>query len=185
MIQWNRCLLFALVISAALGAFGLCEAQAQGGQTSDLRISSTAFQNGGTIPRPYTCDGNDASPPLAWTGVPAEAKSLALIVDDPDAPVGTWIHWVVFNIPADVVSMPEQVPQGPTLANGAQQGVNSWNRSGYGGPCPPRGQHRYFFKLYALDVSLNPRGSMSKAQLLGAMRGHVLAEAQIIGTYSR
>lgn len=185
MIHRNRCLLLALVISAALGVFGRCQAQTRGGQTSDLRITSTAFQDGGIIPRQYTCDGKDASPPLAWAGVPAEAKSLALIVDDPDAPVGTWVHWVVFNIPPDVLSLPERIPQASTLTNGAQQGVNSWNRLGYGGPCPPRGQHRYFFKLYALDVSLNPQSRMNKAQVLGAMRGHVLAETQIMGTYSR
>jgi Raf kinase inhibitor-like YbhB/YbcL family protein len=137
------------------------------------------------IPRQYTDDGKDVSPPLAWSGLPPAAKTLALISDDPDAPVGTWVHWVLFNLPASVQSLPEQVPTDKTLPNGTRQGKNDFGRIGYGGPCPPSCTHRYYFKLYALDTELNLGAGATKAQLLKAMESHILAEGQLMGRYKR
>lgn len=152
-----------------------------------LTISSTAFANLGEIPRQYTCEGDDRSPPLAWTGIPAGTKSLALIVDDPDAPDPaapkmTWVHWVLYNLPADCGALPEAVR---ALPPGTREGTNDWQRTGYGGPCPPIGRHRYFHKLYALDVDLPDLGRPTKAALETAMAGHVLAQAQLTGTYQK
>ena len=149
-----------------------------------MKITSTAFSEGEMIPKEYTCDGQDISPPLAWTGVPAGTKSLALIADDPDAPVGTWVHWVAFNIPPDVTELPEAIPT-DALPTGGTHGTNSWRRPGYGGPCPPGGTHRYFFKLYALDTELALKAGASKKDVEKAMKGHILAEAQLMGKYKR
>lgn len=153
-----------------------------------LEIHSPAFGDEGPIPRAHTCDGADISPPLRWTGTPANAKSLALIVDDPDAPGGTWVHWVLYNLPTSIDNLPSGVPTDPEISQPvvARQGTNDFKRSGYGGPCPPPGPaHRYFFKLYALDAELDlPKGA-TKDVLLKAMEGHVLAEALLIGTYGR
>jgi Raf kinase inhibitor-like YbhB/YbcL family protein len=151
----------------------------------DIKITSTAFEEGGMIPRKYTCDGEDVSPPLAWTGVPEGAKTIALISDDPDAPMGTWVHWVLFNLSEAEKGLPEAVPPDKELKNGAKQGRNDFRRIGYGGPCPPGGTHRYFFKLYALDAILNLPAGATKAELLKAMEGHILAHGQIIGKYRR
>ena len=151
----------------------------------EIKISSRAFQEGGMIPRRYACDGEDISPPLAWTGIPEGAKTIALIGDDPDAPIGTWVHWVLFNLPADVKELAEAVPPDKELSSGAKQGKNDFRRIGYGGPCPPGGTHRYFFKLYALDSVLDLAAGVSKADLLKAMQGHVLAEGQLMGKYKR
>lgn len=137
------------------------------------------------IPRRYACDGEDISPPLAWTGIPEGTKTIALIGDDPDAPIGTWVHWVLFNLPADVKELAEAVPPDKELSSGAKQGKNDFRRIGYGGPCPPGGTHRYFFKLYALDSVLDLAAGVSKADLLKAMQGHVLAEGQLMGKYKR
>ncbi|UCF95675.1 MAG: YbhB/YbcL family Raf kinase inhibitor-like protein [Desulfobacterales bacterium] len=150
-----------------------------------LQITSSALTEGRMIPKRYTCDGEDVSPDLACTGVPGGTQSLALICDDPDAPVGTWVHWVLFNIPADVTELPGAVPPEKTLKNGARHGINDFRRLGYGGPCPPGGTHRYFFKLYALDTSINLESGTTKAQLLEAMEGHILAEGQLMGKYKR
>ncbi len=144
-------------------------------------LTSSAFAQGERIPTKYTCDGEDISPPLQWSNPPQGTQSFALIMDDPDAPVGTWVHWVLFNLPADTQELPEQT----TLPAGAQDGKNSWGRTGYGGPCPPSGTHRYFFKLYALDTTVNLTSNADKAQLLRAMEGHILAQAEVMGTYSR
>lgn len=160
-------------------------AETRGGRAMNMEVKSTAFQEGAMIPKLYTCDGKDISPPLSWSGVPAEAKSIALIMDDPDAPRGTWVHWVLFNIPADNASLPESIPRTASLSNGAKHGNNSWRRPGYGGPCPPRGTHRYYFKVYALDTVLPLKTGSTKGQLLKAMEGHVLAEGQIMGKCSR
>ncbi|MEW5702942.1 MAG: YbhB/YbcL family Raf kinase inhibitor-like protein [Candidatus Zixiibacteriota bacterium] len=157
----------------------------KGGKQMLLTITSTAFTEGGMIPAKYTCDGADISPPLSWNGVPKEAKSLALICDDPDAPAGTWVHWVIFNVPPDSAGLPEKVPPDSTLPNGTWQGTNDFRKVGYGGPCPPGGTHRYYFKLYALDTALNLTGRVTKADLLGAMDKHILAEAQLMGKYRR
>ena len=150
-----------------------------------IKISSPAFQNGGMIPQKYTCDGVNLSPPLEWSGVPENALSLALINDDPDAPVGTWVHWVLFNLPPSVSSLAENVPPLEKLDNGGIHGKNDFGKLGYGGPCPPSGTHRYFFKLYALDTKLDFAPGARKDQLLKAMKGHILAEGELIGAYKR
>lgn len=150
-----------------------------------MNLTSSAFTEGTMIPRKYTCDAEDTSPDLKWSGVPKGTQSLALICDDPDAPVGTWVHWVLFNIPADVTALPAGIPAEATLENGARQGKNDFRKLGYGGPCPPGGTHRYYFKLYALDTRLDLASGSSKAQLLAAMKGHILAEGQLMGKYQR
>lgn len=146
---------------------------------------SSAFEEGGMIPHKYTCDGEDVSPPLSWTGTPEGTKMIALINDDPDAPVGTWVHWVIFNIPASVRELPEDVPPQKELKDGARQGRNDFGRIGYGGPCPPRGTHRYYFKIYALDAVLSLPAGATKAELLMAMEGHIVAQGQLMGRYQR
>jgi Raf kinase inhibitor-like YbhB/YbcL family protein len=150
-----------------------------------LEISSTAFSEGEMIPIRYTCDGPDVSPDLSWSGVSGATKSLALICDDPDAPMGTWVHWVLFNIPSGASGLPAEIPSDAALENGARHGTNDFGRLGYGGPCPPGGTHRYFFKLYALDTALNLDSGITKAELLEAMQGHILAESQLMGKYKR
>jgi hypothetical protein len=149
-----------------------------------LSITSTAFAHGQPIPPAYTCDGKGISPPLAWSGAPAGTESLALIMDDPDAPAGTFVHWVIYNIPSSAAGLPEAVSRDARLADGSLQGPGSAGRAGYTGPCPPSGTHRYFFKLYALDTVLNISGA-GKDQLLEAMQGHVLAQGELMGTFSR
>ncbi len=154
-----------------------------------LSLTSPAFSHNGEIPKEYTCDGKDTSAPLEWSGAPAGTKSFALIVDDPDAPdpkapKTTWVHWVVYNIPASVTAL----PKGATAKNlpaGAREGMNDWKRTGYGGPCPPIGRHRYFHKLYALDTALGDLGQPTKAALERALQGHILAKAELVGTYQR
>ncbi len=152
-------------------------------------ISSSSFTHDRMIPARHTCDGLDISPPLAWSGVPAGAKSLALIVDDPDAPdpaapQGTWAHWLLYNIPPSESSLAEGITAA-ALPAGVLQGINDWRRAGYGGPCPPVGRHRYFFKLYALDTALPDLKKPTKAALEKAMQGHILAHAELIGLYQR
>jgi Raf kinase inhibitor-like YbhB/YbcL family protein len=156
-----------------------------GGADMAITITSSAFAEGGMIPRKHTCDAEDISPNLKWSGVPRETRSLALICDDPDAPVGTWVHWVLFNLPADVTGLADGIPPDAALKNGARHGRNDFRKLGYGGPCPPGGTHRYFFKLYALDTLLNLESGSTKAQLVAAMKGHILAEGQLMGKYKR
>lgn len=151
----------------------------------DIKIKSPAFVPGGKIPGKYTCDGMDISPPLAWTSGPEETKTFALICDDPDAPMGTWVHWILFNLPADIIELHENVPPEKELESGAKQGTNDFRKIGYGGPCPPGGTHRYFFKFYALDTEINLEAGATKEELLKAMEGHILAEGQLIGRYER
>lgn len=155
------------------------------GDVAQIEITSTAFEDGGTIPQQYTCDGPDISPPLRWDAVPEGTQSIALIADDPDAPSGTFVHWVLYNLPADVRELSEDLPNEQTLTNGATQGINDFGKIGYGGPCPPSGTHRYFFKLYALDTKTDLPPGESKSDLLGAMEGHVLGQGQIMGRYTR
>ena len=150
-----------------------------------IALTSSAFTDGATIPRKHTCDAEDTSPDLEWSGVPNGTKSLSLICDDPDAPVGTWVHWVLFNIPADATTLAAGIPADATLQNGARHGRNNFRKLGYGGPCPPGGTHRYYFKLYALDTVLNIESGCTKAQLLAAMKGHILSEGQLMGKYKR
>ncbi len=149
-------------------------------------ISSTSFPSGGDIPQKFTCDGADTSPELSWSGSPAGTRSFALITDDPDAPSGTWTHWVIFNIPAESSSLPENLPKVDELPSGARQGRNDFHKIGYGGPCPPPGKpHRYFFKLYALDRSLDLKPGSSKQEVEKAMQGHTLEKAEWMGRYKR
>lgn len=147
-----------------------------------ITVTSTAFKEGDMIPAKFTCDDRDLSPQLSWSNVPAGVKSIALICDDPDAPVGTWVHWVVFNIPATARELPEGVRAMPA---GAKQGINDFRKLDYGGPCPPGGTHRYFFKLYALDAVLDLKEGVSKTALLKAMEGHILDQGQLMGKYKR
>lgn len=154
-----------------------------------LTITSPSFSHQGQMPRTYTCEGSDVSPPLSWSGVPDGTKSLVLVVDDPDAPDPkapkmTWVHWVLYNLPATSTGLPEAVAAAG-LPAGTREGVNDWKRTGYGGPCPPIGRHRYFHKLYALDTVLPDLGQPTKADLEKAMRGHVRAQAELIGTYQK
>ena len=153
---------------------------------STLTLTSAAFPDGGSVPKRYTCEGEDIFPPLAWTGMPTGTRSLVLIVDDPDAPdpkapKRTWVHWVLYDIPASTTALPE----GGALPADTRQGRNDWGRTGYGGPCPPIGRHRYFHKLYALDIVLGDLGEPGKGELEKAMKGHVLAESRIVGTYEK
>ncbi len=150
-----------------------------------ITVRSSVFQEGGMIPAKHTCDGDDISPPLQWTGKPEGTKSFALISDDPDAPMGTWVHWVMWNIPPDVNGLAENVPPHPQLPDGSRQGLSDFRRPGYGGPCPPSGVHRYYFKVYALDTMLDLPSNTRKADLLKAIKGHILAEGQLMGKYSR
>jgi Raf kinase inhibitor-like YbhB/YbcL family protein len=152
-----------------------------------MQIASSAFSPNGTIPAQYTCEGANVSPPLAWEGVPSGARSLALIVDDPDAPdpaapQRVWVHWILYNLPADGTGLAEAVDELPA---GTLEGLNDWKTTGYGGPCPPIGRHRYFHKLYALDVVLPDLREPDKKTLVEAMQGHIVAEAQVIGTYRK
>jgi len=151
-----------------------------------LELSCSAFNEGGTVPKQYSCSGEDISPPLNWSGVPIKTKSLALVMDDPDAPAGTWVHWVLYNIPAEVTSLPAGIPKIATVPNIGTQGNNDFRRIGYGGPCPPPGKpHRYFFKLYALDTTLNLNPGTTKVAVERALQGHILAQGQLMGKYGR
>ena len=154
-----------------------------------LNLTSPAFAHQGEIPARFTCEGEDVSPALAWTGVPAGAESLALVMDDPDAPdprapKTTWVHWVLYDLPVSAGGLPEQVAP-RDLPAGTREGLNDWKRTGYGGPCPPIGRHRYFFKLYALDIVLPDLRNPTKARLEQALDGHVLARAELVGTYEK
>ncbi len=150
-----------------------------------FELKSTAFTAGSAIPALHTCQGKDISPPLAWSGAPNGAKSFALICDDPDAPIVTWVHWVYYNIPGTVTSLPEAFTKQERPASGGIQGKSSFGDFGYGGPCPPWGTHRYYFRLYALDTALNLETGVKKKELLKAMEGHVLGTAELMGTYKK
>lgn len=151
----------------------------EGDPTMEMIITSPAFNEGEPIPVQFSCDGDDFSPELVWSGIPEGTASLALIMDDPDAPVGTWVHWVLFNLPADSTGLSEGV------TGLGEDGLNSWNQTGYGGPCPPGGTHRYFFKLYALDISLDLEVGATVQSLESAMEGHILDQAELMGTFTR
>jgi hypothetical protein len=150
-----------------------------------MEIKSSSFNHEDMIPAKYTCDGQNISPPLSWSGAPEKTKSFALICDDPDAPVGLWVHWVIFDMPASVNSLPEKTSRQAEIAGTGKNGKNTSGRFGYDGPCPPGGTHRYFFKLYALDTTLNLPPGLKKDELLEAMKGHILSEAQLMGRYKR
>lgn len=178
-------LLAALVAFVASPAAAL--SQGKGVTNMALQLTSSAFAPGGEIPPRYTCEGQDLSPPLAWSGIPAETRSLVLIVDDPDAPDPaapqmTWVHWVLYNLPVSAGGLPEGVRKLPA---GTLEGVNDWKRTGYGGPCPPIGRHRYVHKLYALDKVLSNLVHPSKSDLEARIKGHVIAQAELVGTYQK
>ncbi len=154
-------------------------------EAEEFTLTSAAFEEGGSIPIQFSCDGEDVSPELSWRGTPEGSLSLVLIMDDPDAPGGTWVHWILFNMPSDLIELPASVPAEPILSDGSIHGVNSWGRHDYGGPCPPQGTHRYFFKLYALDKSLDVLEGTDTQALYDMMQGHILADATLMGTYSR
>ena len=151
-----------------------------------MELKSSAFHEGQPIPPKYTCDGDDVSPPLVWADAPGGTKSFAIVSDDPDAPMGAWVHWVIYNLPADLSGLEEGLPKTETLPNGAKQGITDFGTAGYGGPCPPPGKpHRYFFKLHALDQMFPLPPKLTKSKLLSAVQGHILAEARLVGLYSR
>jgi Raf kinase inhibitor-like YbhB/YbcL family protein len=171
-----------LIVLLAGLSLTLVSAAQQGGT---MKVESSAFTDGQPIPQKYTCQGTDVSPGLTWSGAPQNTKAFALIVDDPDAPVGTWVHWVFYNLPTQTHALPEGVPK-TEQALGGVQGMNDFKKIGFGGPCPPPGKpHRYYFKLYALDASLNLKAGASKPEVERAMLGHILAHAELMGTYQR
>jgi Raf kinase inhibitor-like YbhB/YbcL family protein len=147
---------------------------------ADFKITSTAFGEGDKVPPLYTCDGRNISPPLSWSGAPKGTVAFALIMEDPDAPTGTWVHWVIYNIPLNIASLSQGIPTRVKLDSGARQGTNSWNRTGYGGPCPPSGSHRYYFKLYALSDPVDLKYGANKRRLLKAMNGKLLGQAELM-----
>lgn len=171
-----------------LACFLLATPVVQGAETktAGMELKSSAFQTGADVPRKHTCDAADVSPLLRWEKAPASTRAFALIVDDPDAPAGTWVHWVIYDLPAGARELAEGTAKTETLPNGAKQGMNDFRRIGYSGPCPPPGSpHRYFFKLYALDAPTNLSPRATKQQLLESMKGRVLAEAELVGRYKR
>jgi Raf kinase inhibitor-like YbhB/YbcL family protein len=150
-----------------------------------LEVKSTAFDSGGMIPSKYACDGMNISPSLSWDKVPDGTKSITIISDDPDAPMGTWVHWVLFNLPSETTGLDEGVQSYKTHSNGSIHGINDFGKLGYGGPCPPVGTHRYFFKVYALDQVLLLQPGATKRDVVNAMRGHILAQGELMGKYKR
>jgi Raf kinase inhibitor-like YbhB/YbcL family protein len=173
-----------LFVANALGSARV--AGEPGANTMAFAISSTSFPSGGDIPKKFTCDSADVSPELSWTGAPAGVRSFALIADDPDAPVGTWTHWVLFDLPPQTTGLPEGVPKVDEVPDGGRQGRNDFRKIGYGGPCPPPGKpHRYFFKLYALDQMLNLKPGSSKKEVEQAMQGHIVGKAELMANYGR
>lgn len=189
------CFLLAILISPALRMPALASPNPifpaaslvhQEGKTMSLSISSPSFSSGGNIPNKFTCDGSDVSPQLAWTEPPAGTKSFALLVDDPDAPVGNWNHWTLWNLPASARGLSEGVSKEASLPDGTQQGKNDFRKTGYNGPCPPPGKpHRYYFKLFALDTKLDLKPGSNRQELESAMKGHILVQAEWVGRYGR
>ena len=178
-----------MILAVAGGLMLLGGPGSKGEAQMALIIESEAFKDGEAIPKPFTCEGQDVSPPLTWSGVPANARSLVLIVDDPDAPDPrapkmTWVHWVLYNLPAETAGLAQGVAA-QDLPAGTGEGLNDWKRTGYGGPCPPVGRHRYFHKLYALDTRLEGLANPTKAQVEAAMQEHIVAQAELVGTYAK
>ena len=173
-------------VSAAIQADEAEEKPEEEVEMAKLELKSDAFEQGETIPKKYTCDGNDISPRLSWGQPPEGTRELVLICDDPDAPVGTWDHWVLYGLAPDTVGLPEGVPTTKEIERGGLQGKNSWGNIGYGGPCPPRGPaHRYFFRLYAIDKTLDLKPGATKKDVLKAIEGHILAQGELMGKYAR
>ena len=178
-------LFFSVVLTILFLFTDVSQCQQKGETKMSIQIISTAFTEGGMIPKIYTCEGKDISPPLTWSNLPDGTKSIALINDDPDAPMGTWVYWVVYNIPSSETGLKGGIPSEKVLTNGTKQGTTDFRRVGYGGPCPPSSTHRYFFKIYALDIMLELEPGVTKGQLLTAMEGHILGTCQLIGKYKR
>jgi Raf kinase inhibitor-like YbhB/YbcL family protein len=188
--RMNRIRIFVVaigLISVSLAAAPMTDAQAKKGvnRMDTIKLESGAFRDREPIPAKFTCDGADVSPQLAWSDVPAAAKSLALIADDPDAPMGTWVHWVVYDLPPSRDTLEENIPKTDTVPGGGKQGRSDFKRVGYYGPCPPSGTHRYFFKLYALDKMLDLPVGKTKQEVEKAMKGHVVAQGELVGTYTK
>jgi hypothetical protein len=182
-IRW---MLFFIALSVVFCEIGMQTGFSEReGYAMELDIRSSAFEEGELIPIKYTCDGEDVSPPLSWTQPPKEAKSMVLICDDPDAPMGTWVHWVLFGLSPDTLELAEGISHEKDVLGGAKQGLNDFRKYGYGGPCPPGGTHRYFFKLYAVDTHVSLNAGATKNEVLNAIKGHILAEGQLMGRYSR
>src|SRR5208337_1163589 len=182
----HRFILAIVFLLAFYAVAAGCAAGPQGGVTMRMELQSPDFASGANIPKQFTCDAADISPALTWNDPPAATQSFALIADDPDAPVGTWVHWVLFDLPANARSLPQNIPKQEQLADGSRQGRNDFRKIGYGGPCPPPGKpHRYFFKLYALDTKLNLQPGATKKDVERAMQGHILAQAEWLGRYAR
>jgi len=182
----GRIALALLLLTLPLASAKSSKNPAKGGKAMAFALNTTAFQDGGDIPKKYTCDGPDLSPGLSWSDPPANTQSFALIADDPDAPAGTWVHWVLYDLPAGMRQLPEGVLKDKELKGGGRQGTNDFRRIGYGGPCPPAGApHRYFFKLYALDKKLDLAPGAGKRALEQAMQGRILAQAELMGKYKR
>lgn len=176
----------AILVALCGAACSRAEAPEGKGNAMAIKLTSTAFAEGQPIPVKHTGQGEDISPALLWSEIPSGTKSLALICDDPDAPVGTWVHWVIWNIPPETPGLAEAVPQKAELPSGARQGMNDFRKMGYGGPMPPPGNaHRYYFKIYALGIQPDLKAGATKDKLLAAMKGHILAEGQLMGTYQR
>ena len=155
------------------------------GFAMDFKLRSLMFEDGGLIPKEFTCEGDNISPPLLWTGQPEKTKTYAIICQDPDSPVGIWVHWIIFNIPSSLTRLPSGIPLIEKMSDGTMQGKNDFKKLGYGGPCPPSGTHRYFFSMFALDTKLYLPKDATKKDLVNGMQGHVLAQAQLIGKYQR
>ncbi len=180
----SRWVLAASCLLCVLG--GASGAWVEAATPSSMQLTSSAFNQGQPIPAKYTCDAKDVSPSLQWSGVPSGAKSIVLLVNDPDAPVGDWVHWVLFDLPATATSLMEDLPKGQHLPGGGKQGLNDFKRLGYGGPCPPPGKpHRYFFRIYALDTLLELKPGTTRKEVQQAMQGHVLAQGELMGIYQR
>lgn len=176
MLRRNILIIVCLAACAAAGS----------GPTARLELKTTAFRPGARIPAQFTCKGENISPALSWSSPPSGTQSLVLIVDDPDAPAGTWVHWIVYDLAASARELPEHVPPGETVPGGGRQGINDFSESGYGGPCPPPGKpHRYFFRLYALNSRLDLHSSVHRNEIDSAMKGHILAQGELMGTFQR
>lgn len=174
-----------LLLLITLTFFTSIQCKNKTNMSANIIVKSNSFSDGGMIPAKYTCDGANISPQLSWDNAPKGTKSFVLICEDPDAPMGTFTHWILYDIPADVHELLENLPKDKILPNGAKQGIADFKKIGYGGPCPPNGTHRYYFKLYALDTLLNLEPGLKKEDILKAMNGHILAQGQIMGKYAR
>ncbi len=178
-------LLFILFLCCNIHSNYISYSETMQSKKTEIKLTSSAFKDGEMIPAKYTCDGNNFSPSLLWSSVPNGTKSIALICDDPDAPMGTWVHWVIYDLPVSIKELPENIPSQEKLQNGAKHGINDFHKFGYGGPCPPGDTHRYYFKIYALDNETGIKPGATKEQLLKVMKGHILAEGQLMGKYTR